>query len=202
MLRLLLAIALCCVSQSAYAQTKMPAGGPSAGSPLQKQLVDLRAQVATLEQKVTSLEARVELQQYMINSKQDRQNSIPLNLAEHTFQRLDTDSGFFLVSVAEVVPYLNGYKIRLKIGNPSAAAYSGVKLMVKWSTAYDSAKYTEASYNEWKKGLQEKEMSLVDTLEAGRWNSVELILAPATTEQLGVVTLSMSTDTLSLGTTR
>ena len=43
------------------------------------------------------------------------------------------------------------------------------------------------SFDEWTKSAQEKETSLTAVLDAGRWNNVELILAPATTEQLGVV---------------
>jgi hypothetical protein len=103
-----------------------------------------------------------------------------------------------LISVKDAAPYLNGYKLHLNIGNPLSASYSGVKVKVRWARAYDFTKYTEASFDDWQKSVQEKATSLVDVLAAGTWNNVEVILAPATTEQLEFVTLSMSTDTVRL----
>ena len=38
----------------------------------------------------------------------------------------------------------------------------------------------------------DQQTGLVDVLDAGTWNNVDIIVAPATTEQLGFVTLSMS----------
>jgi len=63
---------------------------------------------------------------------------------------------------------------------------------------YNYSHYTEASFSEWQQGIQEKEVSLTDILDAGTWNNVELILTPASPEQLGFVTLSMGTDTVRL----
>jgi hypothetical protein len=72
------------------------------------------------------------------------------------------------------------------------------KITVRWKKQYDFGKYTETSFDEWTKSAQEKETSLTDVLDAGSWNNVELILAPATMEQLAIVTLSMSTETVRL----
>jgi hypothetical protein len=187
------------VSFTLHAQTKVPSsGGTSSILQVQKQLSDVQSELVALRQKVTTLDTALKFDEYLLKNKQERQESIALNLVDHTFQRLDTDSGFFLISVKDVVPYLNGFKIHLNIGNPLSAGYSGFKVKVRWAKAYDYAKYTEASMNEWQKGIQEKETSLVDVLDAGTWNNVDVIVAPATTEQLGFVTLSMSVDTVRL----
>lgn len=111
---------------------------------------------------------------------------------------MDTDNGFFLVSVEEAAPYLSGYKIHLTIGNPSNATYRNYKLKIKWSKQYDWAKYTQASYDEWNKAIQEKEISYPESLEPGTWNGVDVILAPVTADQLGYMTLSMEASTVSL----
>jgi outer membrane murein-binding lipoprotein Lpp len=42
------------------------------------------------------------------------------------FERIDTDTGSFFISVEDVQPYLDGYKLRLKIGNPSSATFNAV----------------------------------------------------------------------------
>ena len=110
------------------------------------------------------------------------------------------DNGFLLISVESAEPYLTGYKLHFRIGNPLAANYAGFKAKVKWSKAYDYAKYTQASFEEWKKGVQEKEFDLTDLISSGSWTPVEIILAPATAEQLADVELSISTDTIRLYT--
>jgi hypothetical protein len=133
-----------------------------------------------------------------LNTKQVKTDSISLDLTQKAYQRLDTDNGFFLVSVEEAVPYLNGYKIHLSIGNPSYATYKNYTLKVRWSKAYDWGKYTQTSYDEWNKRIQEKEISFPDSLEAGAWNGVDLILAPVNADQLEYLMLSMSTSTVSL----
>jgi hypothetical protein len=79
----------------------------------------------------------------------------------------------------------------LTIGNPSYATYNDYKLKVRWGKQYDWAKYTKASYDEWDKSIQEKEISFPGALEPGKWNKVEVILAPVTAEQLAYLTLSM-----------
>jgi hypothetical protein len=103
-----------------------------------------------------------------------------------------------LVSVDEPAPYLNGYKIRLSIGNPSFATYAGYELKIKWSKPYDWGGYTQTSYQEWNKAVQEKGISFPDSLQPGAWNSVDVILAPVSSDQLGYLLLSMTTNTVSL----
>lgn len=192
-----LSIILFLFSANLFAQTKPTSSSPAFVSQ-QKEIANLQSQVIELQKRVDALDATLKWDEYLLSNKQDRHDSITLNLTEHTFQRLDTDTGFFLISVEEVVPYLNGYKLRLKIGNPSSADYAGPKITVKWNKQYPYDKYTQASFEEWQKAGQEKDASLTDILASGSWNKVEVIIAPATVEQLGFVTLTMSTDTVRL----
>jgi hypothetical protein len=171
---------------------------PSEIQLLQREVNDLRAQLIDIQKNIASLETATELEDYEIKGKQDRQDSLGLNLTDRSFQRIDTDTGFFLVSVEEVTPYLNGYKLHLSVGNPMSAKYSGVKIKIKWGKSYDFSKYSEPSFNVWQKSVQEKEFPITEMLQAGTWNKVELILAPATIDQLGFVRLSISTDTVAL----
>jgi hypothetical protein len=187
------------VSSALLGQSKTPAtSSQPINLHLQSQVADLQSQVARLTKQIESLTGQLSWDEYHLKHKQNRQDSITLDLTDHAFQRVDTDTGFFLVSVVEAVPYLNGYKLRLMIGNPSHATYSAAKLKVTWNKVYNFEQYTEASYNEWQKSEQEKETPLTETLDAGTWNKVEIVLAPATIEQLGVVTFSMNTDTIFL----
>jgi len=195
---LVLALLLGSAFLSTAAQTRSQKGGQSSPSQQQREVAQLRQAVAELRAKIAELEVKEQFSSYLVTTKQDRQDSITLNLSERTFQRLDTDNGFFLVSVNEAVPYLNGYKLRLQIGNPSYASYSGFKAKVKWRKRYDYSQFAQATYDEWQKGIQEREVSFTDVLQRGTWNKIELVVTPATVEQLGHVELSLTTEVLQL----
>jgi hypothetical protein len=173
---------LVCVSVPVFGQTKAPAqtNAASGVAQMQKQVGSLESEVKNLQVKLSTLESKLTFDEYMLGTKQVQHDHITLNLAERTYQRLDTDNGFFLISVREATPYLNGYKIRLHIGNPSFATYAGFTVKTKWGKVYDWATYSEASFNQWQKSFQEKEVSFPDALDAGAWNNVEVILAAVT----------------------
>jgi hypothetical protein len=191
---------LICASVPVFGQTKVPpqSNAPSGVAQMQKQVGTLESEVKSLQVKLNTLESQLAFDEYLLGTKQVQHDHITLNLAERTYQRLDTDNGFFLISVREATPYLNGYKIHLHIGNPSFATYAGFTVKTKWGKVYNWTTYSEASFNEWQKSLQEKEVSFPDALDAGAWNNVEVILAPATADQLGYIELSLSTDTVKL----
>jgi Protein of unknown function (DUF3251) len=193
-----LIIGLSCVSLNMNGQAKALSGPQSSAAQQQREIVDLRGQVKELQKKLGELESRVSFFYLLLKDKQDRQDSITLDLSERTYQRVDTDNGFLLVSVEEAVPYLNGYKLLLTIGNPLSASYAGFKAKVKWAKVYDYKQYSPASYEEWQKGVQEKEVPFTDVLESGSWNKIALIVTPATAEQLGYVTLSLTTNAVKL----
>lgn len=48
------------------------------------------------------------------------------------FQRIDAGLHSFAVSVEDVVPYGDGVNVRLDLGNPSTASYSGLKLLLRY----------------------------------------------------------------------
>jgi hypothetical protein len=193
----LLTIGMFCAPLTLGGQTKPVSDRPPSAQQ-QRDITELRAQIIELQSKLKTLEATLKFDEWQIKQKQDAQSAITLNLSEHTYQRLDLDNGFLLVSTQDAAPYLSGYKIRLNIGNPTSATYAGFKAKISWAKSYDFNQYTQASYDEWQKGVQEKEISFTDALEAGTWTPIELIVTPATAEQLAYVTLSLSTDTIRL----
>jgi prefoldin subunit 5 len=126
--------------------------------------------------------------EYMIN----KDKSITCNATSKGFQRLDTDLGAFLISVDGVTPYLNGYKLNLRIGNPSMCKFGGFTLKVKWGEDFTSK--GKLTYQDWKKSLISKDEKFTEDLECGRWNKVDLVLAPAKPEQLEHIEIEMEVD--------
>jgi cell division protein FtsB len=180
------------------AQTKAATPAGQTSSQQTRQMDELRKEIVQLKQDVDTLKAGLELDEAVIKFKQNKLDSISLDLTQKAYQRLDADNGFFLVSVSDAVPYLNGYKILLKIGNPSYATYKDYKLKLRWSKPYEWGKYTQASYDEWNKAIHEKEISFPGSLDAGAWNDVDVVLAPVTADELGYLTLSIDATTVSL----
>jgi hypothetical protein len=117
------------------------------------------------------------------------------------YGRLDTTSGFFLFSITDIKPYLDGYKIVANVGNPSAARYIGFALKAKWGTRFDVNKAkTDKSYNydSWHKTLTEKDIRFTETLKPSTWNKVSFVVSPAKPDAFGYLEISMTTDTVGL----
>jgi hypothetical protein len=192
----LLSVCLTCFPLNMTSQTEAPSAAPSSAEEQQRVIADLRAQIDALQKRVEYFGSREGVLSMRMNDKKDREDSITLDLAHSAYQRLDTNNGFLLVSAEPAVPYQNGYKILLNIGNPLSMSYSGLSAKIKWAKYYDANQFTPDTYAAWQKSIQQKETSFPDVLEKGAWKKIELIVAPATAEQLGYLKLSINTKTV------
>ncbi len=101
------------------------------------------------------------------------------------YVRVDSNHGIFFVSLIDIQPYLNGYKLILNIGNPSYVTYRGFDLTVEWG---------EFLLSETK---QRKETYTKD-LYPGSWNKIEFNISPVEAEELNYIKVSITTNRLSL----
>jgi hypothetical protein len=149
------------------------------------ELQALTTRIETTEKNVTALRSLLST----VSKRVIRYQSADLNVTEKGFTRIDSNGGTFYVSLDKADAYLNGYKLNLRIGNPSTATFDGVKLTFLYGEPDKG--------DEW----QTKEITSVAKLSAGAWTHVEAVIAPATAAQLGYVHLVMETNTLSLRNT-
>ena len=163
-------------------------------SELSKEVKGLAEKLSASQETITNLQTRLLKVEFAQNAYQ----SILLDLGSRSFQRLDTDTGSFLVSVQDASPYLDGYRVTLEIGNPSFATYAGFELTAKWNSQYDWSSYNDGTFDKWQKSERNKEVSFTSSLMPGKWNTVELILPSTTGQQLGYFVLSMKTHVVSL----
>jgi len=191
----ILSVCFTCFPLTLIGQADKPSPAPSVEEQ-QRVIADLLSQVAALQKKVDYFGSRESLLWERMKDKKDREDSVALDLNHHTYQRLDTDNGFLLVSAEKAVPYQNGYKILLNIANPLSVSYSGFTAKIMWATRYDANQFTNDSWAAWQKSIQEKETSIPDVLDKGASKKIELIVAPATAEQLGYLKLSINTKTV------
>jgi len=192
------------VALSIAAQT--PSRKPTVPAPSQKPTVpaqnrngqdstnELSERLGALEKRVAKLEDTVTFYKFEIDQKQDKQDMVLLDPSSRGFLRLDSDNSTFLISLEDASPYLNGYRIKLDIGNPSDATFSNAKLKVRWSHALKSID----SYDSWQKSIHEKEVTLTDDLAPGKWNSVTVDLIPCASDELGYLEVSLQTPTITL----
>ena len=150
----------------------------------------IKNKVEGMENTISELETRVVELELSKNIYEDAF----LDVSVKGYQRIDTNCGFFLISIKEAKPYLDGYKIILNIGNPSTIVYSGFTLKVKWGKRFEKGE----KYADWSKSLKEKEEKFTQELRPGVWNKIELVLSPAKPEQLGYLKISMKTDVVKL----
>lgn len=142
----------------------------------------------------------LEIKQRIINP------STVFNLKEKQgFSRINSDGFVFCVSVDDVQPYLEGFKVSFKIGNPMFATFHNPKVHIKWGKGffkYYKEQKSEGSkvsdiFDSWKGSLKEKEISTLKELKPGVWNKVEFVLTPSTLEEIEYVEFSMEADTIS-----
>jgi uncharacterized coiled-coil protein SlyX len=144
--------------------------------------------------------SNLSVQVFYLNLKSDNTEGI-FDAANSTgFSRINTHSGFFLVALKDVEPYLDGYKVNLDVGNPLAATYKNLKFQVSWGKKFDINQFTNDAnaYQTWSTNLHSKEISVPDDLSAGTWNKVQLVLSPAKSDELSYISIKLSTDTASL----
>ena len=160
-----------------------------------------------LTYKINMLEKEVESNAdaiFGLEIRDTMNETIVLDSSTKGYNRIDTEYGYFLISLEEIKPYLDGYKLILDIGNPSTILFKGFKLNAKWGKAYNKSDWIDGKDNEnlspygrYSKSLKVKSESFTKELKPGYWNRAELIISPAKANELGYLELSMETGAVS-----
>lgn len=115
-----------------------------------------------------------------------------------------TRAGIFPVSFRNVTPVGDGQRVTFVIGNPYNATYAGFKMTVKFGPRYPDAKdfpdkeKWDAAWKEAIAGEKTREYSLTNVLHPGSWNSVSVVLAPATPRDVGRLQVSLDMNQIRL----
>ena len=187
-------------AQPASSLKKSTVGGSSAEiSDLLKKNYELSAQVADLKKRTTNLEDQMSLLLSMLQGKQDKNEEVILDPSSlNTYQRIDAGSFQLLVSLESVTPFLNGYKVVIDVGNPSTVKLSNVKVTCKWAKRFDWNNNSPDAFKRWHDSIRSTEVSVQKTVVSGSWNPVEIVVLPASPEELGYLAISITTGTASL----
>jgi hypothetical protein len=164
---------------------------------LEKKVAEVQTANEELKNAKDAIELRVNmLEEDMINALRPR--SAVFDPVHKEFQPIHTDLGVFLVSLRDISPYANGYKVRFNLGNPMQVNFVGVELELRWGPKRPSD-FKTIKFSDWNAQFKTSKQSLTQTLRAGAWNPVEVIIAPATAEQIGQIEINgITTKTVSL----
>jgi hypothetical protein len=161
----------------------------------------LRKELAATEAKVKALDETVSaliLQHYELDGRVSKYDFAMLDATKVVYQRVDSNTGSFLVAVDLAERYLNGYKLKVRIGNTTSVTYTGFTMAFKWGRAWDSKQQYGQQYGLWLKSLGEKSIDFVDNLPPGTWHTVDVVLVPAAENELAYLRASISTSALML----
>ena len=158
---------------------------------------DLEARITALEKRIGGLERRVYALEY--HNRKDDTAELDVSQLDGPYQRLNTNSGTFLVSLKNIERYLNGYKATISIGNISSATFKGFELTMSWAAAEPSISNANIdAWTKWYNSRKTKNEKYTQDLVPGAWNQVEIILLPARADELGYLEVSLATNTVSL----
>jgi hypothetical protein len=92
-----------------------------------------------------------------------------------------------------VAPHLDGYMIKLAVGNLTTATFHGAKLKIGWGPPFEKDKAIEYFTNR-----KEREFSVTTILSPGAYSVVEIAVVPAKPEEVRTITVGLQLDELSL----
>lgn len=98
------------------------------------------------------------------------------------------DLGVLTVELADVTPYANGSKVRLKFGNPLSSTVNGLKTTIEWGHTDENGSPDNAS-------AKSKDVTFTESLRPGAWTTVSVVLEGVPPTDLGFVRVKGVTHT-------
>ncbi len=96
------------------------------------------------------------------------------------YSTVSFDLGVLTVQLADVKPYANGSKVVLKFGNTLSSSINGLKASIEWGKVDDRGSPDNSN-------AKSKEMTFNQTLQAGAWNKIPVVLEGIPPTELGFV---------------
>lgn len=174
MIRVNLCVAVLCMAAVSACGEREPADSSSAGrfviedEAAADEIAELKTSIATVAGRVDALEIG---QRYATISTTDQYSDV-----------MTSQYGTFTVAPQGISPYLDGYKVKLRVGNLTAATFQRPTLKVYYGV--DSMKM--------------KEVPIMPDLKSGWFTVTEVVLSPAKAEEVKTLMVGIETDSYSL----
>ncbi len=148
---------------------------------LQTKVVDLRAEVAELKssnerEEIDNLRQKLEWVELM----QSISKIAYLTPGATGYATVQFDLGALTLKIDDIQPFANGSKATLRIGNLLSSKINGLQVTIEWGEV-DKKGY---AINDKAKS---KKLTLAETLGAGAWTRVSVVLEGVKAENLGFI---------------
>ena len=148
---------------------------PQAGPELVEAFSYVDSRLAQIEQQIRQVQDRID------RLEQDEQAaSISTESGRNIYQLARTRYGTFTISAKDVTQYLDGFKVRLEIGNLTSAQFTGAEISVAWGASH------------------RKQFQVTNSFRPGTFTEVEVALTPAKSEDVKRLTVGISVNQLVL----
>lgn len=155
---------------------------------------ELSTRIAGLEDRLATLSNCVQRDELRELTKDEAYRFASIDTDSKGYGKIETGLGTLFVSTQSAEPYLDGYKVHLSIGNPYFVTYSDFKLIASWGPPLTNG----AEFTKWSAAQKNKTNEVTTPLYPGAWNAVELILAPATADELRNAQVAIELDKINL----
>jgi hypothetical protein len=181
-------------------------------SALEKEITELRLRVASHNEKQADNDRQQsntieELKESIltkadhddIEKKVDREMPAIVDPANKSYSVARNEYGAFPVIIEDAQPYLDGHKVRFRIGNLSGATLTGVSLRITYGARYPdeislsltgeartaARRQYYAKLREILKARRTIALDVNQDLAASNWNVIETVVSPSKSEDLG-----------------
>jgi len=187
-------------------------------SKLEAQVSGLETRLATSEDQAKKLSSSLWNVQVEMWSKIETESAAVVDPSSKGYSIARNEYGAFPVIIEDAQTYLDGHKIKLRVGNLTSAAMTDVKLELVYGVrdpAYPTrdatlsdADNTKAFQQYLATVEQNKKTRRTLTVDAGKdfapasWNIVEAIISPSKAEDLGRIEVKVKVSGMKLSTPR
>jgi hypothetical protein len=185
-------------------------------------------QLQELQQRISKLEQANRIADDQILSMAP--NWVAIDPTSKNYQKISTSVLPLLVKSLDATQYLDGYKIKIALGNPYLVKFSGFTLTARWNKPkgpwenFGKPTFTPPPLSSKDKASPQTDkfggvlvstqhfdptkpyevvksssvQQYTDELSPGSWTTIELIITPATVEDLKNLRIAIDVDVLSL----
>jgi len=140
---------------------------------------------------IKKLQSEVFLLRYELNKFKSSTATIRTDSQDYDIAR--TKYGPFIISQRGLTEFLDGYKLKLAIGNTTSVTFSGAKLTLEWGPPYD-----EKNFSKWLDARKKKEVQLTDSFHPGTYTIIEVVISPAKPEEAKEIEVGIEFNQVSL----
>ncbi len=108
---------------------------------------------------------------------------------------IQTELGPFIIEAISATPYLDGYKVRLQVGNPGTATMRGATIHVEWGLKYGDKTKDWSTINASRK---KKDFDVTTIFDPGTYTYVDIFLSPAKSEEVKQIDVGIKFNVISL----